>query len=385
MADRIIPVKLSFGGHMPVSTPPVNGANRYAHIDAMRAFAVMLVVLSHAGLGHIVPGGSGVTIFFSISGFIITYLLLREREKTGGFAVGSFYFKRALKILPPFAVVVLLPTLLLSLVGSINWGDVLSQVFFVYNWRVLAPGDPAILPGSGVVWSLSIEEQFYIAFALVWLLAVQTKHWLRITTGLALGVVFYSTAARFLLTFDHATSDRIFYGSDTRLDGIAWGVLAAIGFHYWQSMGSQPNLIARLLASDWAFICAGALYVASLAIRDEGLRDTVRYTMQSLAACVVIVYGLLPGRGPIRHSFYALSTNRVVSLIGLASYSIYLAHLAVMEALQPLLTVPVPIELAILIAAGVGTGIATYYLVEIPAHRWGRKLRASTPAFAANR
>jgi hypothetical protein len=63
--------------------PVLAPSGRYAHLDAMRAFAVMVVVLAHAGLQHVVPGGSGVTIFFSISGFIITFLLLRERDRTG--------------------------------------------------------------------------------------------------------------------------------------------------------------------------------------------------------------------------------------------------------------------------------------------------------------
>ncbi len=88
-----------------------NTAGRFAHIDAMRAFAVLLVVVAHAGAGLIVPGGSGVTIFFAISGLIITLLVLREQYKTGGFAIGGFFFRRAAKILPPLIVVVLVPSL----------------------------------------------------------------------------------------------------------------------------------------------------------------------------------------------------------------------------------------------------------------------------------
>src|SRR3954469_19419128 len=90
--------------------PPLNSANRFAHIDAMRAVAVGLVVVAHAGLDRVVPGGSGVTIFFSISGFIITYLVLRERDSAGGFAVGHFYLRRALKLGPPLVVIVFIPT-----------------------------------------------------------------------------------------------------------------------------------------------------------------------------------------------------------------------------------------------------------------------------------
>ncbi|WP_181365120.1 acyltransferase family protein [Arthrobacter sp. HMWF013] len=88
----------------------------------MRAFAVMLVVVAHAGLGLIIPGGSGVTIFFTISGFIITYLMLRERDKTGGFSLGGFYFRRAVKIAPPLILAVVIPTLIYAIFEDINWG-----------------------------------------------------------------------------------------------------------------------------------------------------------------------------------------------------------------------------------------------------------------------
>ncbi|MGF0263595.1 acyltransferase family protein [Rhodococcus ruber] len=93
----------------PVSGPVVTGGSavpRFAHIDAMRAAAVILVVLAHGGLGDVIPGGSGVTVFFTISGFIITFLVLRERDKTSAFAIGPFYYRRVLKIVPPLLIAI---------------------------------------------------------------------------------------------------------------------------------------------------------------------------------------------------------------------------------------------------------------------------------------
>ena len=111
-----------------------SSVNRYQHVDALRAFAVMLVVVAHAGLGSVVPGGSGVTIFFAISGFIITYLLMREFEKTGTFAIGFFYGRRCLKILPPLFFIVVLPTVIYSFFQQLDWFAFGGQVFFFYNW-----------------------------------------------------------------------------------------------------------------------------------------------------------------------------------------------------------------------------------------------------------
>lgn len=356
-----------------IAPPPLNGANRFAHIDAMRAFAVILVVIAHAGLGGIVPGGSGVTIFFSISGFIITYLLLRERDRTGGFSASKFYFRRVIKIGPPFILIIVIPSVIMSFSKNIDWGAFLGQVLFVFNW-IYIDGHPAVLDGSDVVWSLAIEEQFYIVFAIFWLLAVRFRYWRFAITTIAAAGVAYSTLSRIIMAPDQTLGDRIYYGSDTRLDGIAWGVLAAVAFHWLQNRELTGIRVARLLANDWAFVGAVCIYLLSLIYRDEWFRDTFRYSIQSLAACCVILYGLLPGQGPFRRVFYSVSQWRLVSLIGLASYSIYLIHLVLMNSVRDILGFPMPVNVVILSVIGVAAGILVYRFVEIPVHRWGLKL-----------
>lgn len=357
-----------------IVSPLLNGANRYAHIDAMRAAAVMLVVVAHAGIGHIVPGGSGVTIFFAISGYIITFLLLRERDKTGGFSPRGFYSRRFLKIAPPFTVIALLPTLVYALWNPVHWGAVLSQVFFVYNWIKTQALD--VLPGSEVVWSLAIEEQFYIIFAIVWLFTVKSVHWKRIITSVAVLAIVYSTAARIFLAGE---SDRIYYGTDTRLDGIAWGVLAAIVYHTWLRKSDRNSTFCRFASSDWALALSGVAYLVSLAIRDEWFRDTFRFTLQAVAACVVILYGMLPGDGPIRRVFYRVVGLRLVNLIGLASYSIYLIHLSLDSIFRPVLAdLPLLFRVPFLTVVGVVGGVIIYKLIEVPAHRFGQKSRSAS-------
>ena len=161
--------------------------SRFQHIDAMRAFAVALVVFSHAGLTF-VPGGSGVTVFFCISGFWITYTMLRERERTGGFDWGGFYFRRAVKLAPPLVLIIVIPTLIYSLFHRIDWLDFLGQVFFFFNWRY-TDSEVLVMPGSVVTWSLSIEEQFYLVIALVWLAAVRWRRADAVLAWVAGGVV----------------------------------------------------------------------------------------------------------------------------------------------------------------------------------------------------
>lgn len=357
-----------------VSSAPLNGANRFAHIDAMRAFAVMLVVVAHAGYGHIVPGGSGVTIFFSISGFIITHLLLRERGRTGSFSALGFYYRRAVKLAPPLIVVVVVPTLIYSIWSELDWGAFFAEIFFVFNWWYIS-GEPHVVPGTGVVWSLSIEEQFYIVFAIIWFFAVKSKRWWRVMVGVAAFGIIYSTLSRLILAVGPNASDRIYYGSDTRLDGIAWGVLAALIYHLIEERRRLSKSTFLFLSKDLSFLIAVSVYLISLLIRDDWFRDTFRFTLQSVAACVVIIYGLLPGDGPIRRVFYALSKWRWVSILGLASYSIYLVHLLVMEGMRRYLVLPLPLEALVLSGVGVGVGIGIYQLIEVPAHRYARQLR----------
>jgi len=356
---------------MPSNAPALNVAGRFAHIDAMRAFAVLIVVLAHAGLGHIVPGGSGVTIFFTVSGFIITYLLLRERDKTGGFSVGGFYFRRAAKIFPPFAVIIIVPTLVWAMFNPLSWGAFASQVFFTFNWVTLRTGDQGILPGSGVVWSLAIEEQFYIAFALIWLAFVRASWWRLATAVLAASAILIATALRLVLAASPGSEDRIYFGTDTRMDGIAIGVLAALLFHLWDQRGTRDAAYSQVIGSDLAFAGAIIIYVASLVIRDDWFRDTFRFTFQSIAAAVIILYGMFPRRGPLKHALFAVSAWKPVAIIGLASYSIYLVHLIVDQFIRGFLAGwPLLARTSVLVIVGLAAGIAVYYLIEIPVLRW---------------
>lgn len=361
------------------TTVPVNGAHRFAHIDAMRAYAVLVVVVAHAGAGAVVPGGSGVTIFFTISGFIITFLLLREREKTGGFSVVGFYRRRAFKIAPPFLVAIVIPSFLFAAAGgALNWNAFLSQVFFVFNWLKI-DGVPDVLPGSGVVWSLSIEEQFYIVFAIVWLLLVRRRYWAQATVAIAVFAILASTSLRIFFASTEGQESRIYYGSDTRLDGIAWGMLLAVGYFLWVKRGERPTWYSKMLASDLLLIAAVLLYVASLLLRDEWFRDTFRFTLQSIAAAVVIVYGLLPGSGPLRRTFYAVSLWRPIALAGLASYSIYLVHLVAASAIRGILvTLPSHVSFGVILGLGIALGIAMYYAIELPVQRVRVKLEAKS-------
>lgn len=358
--------------------------NRYAHIDAMRAFAVLLVVFSHAGLTF-VPGGSGVTIFFVISGFIITFLLLRERDKTGGFDLGGFYMRRLIKIAPPLFLALIIPTLIyMAFGGAVNIGDFLGQIFFFFNWRYL-DSQVTVLPGSHVTWSLAIEEQFYLVFALIWLFAVKSKYYLKIVVSLAIFAIVWSNLSRFFLFLDGASSDRIYFGTDTRVEAIAVGTLVAVWFFKYRNtdmVQGRPIRGSRfadssltgagrsipLLGRNWVIVVAVGIYFFSLVIRDDFFRDTARYSLQAIAAALMVLWGQVARRQPLGTKLMKLLQWRFLQLLGLSSYSIYLSHDVIYRLVEPHLEfLPRPVMVLLMVALGLAVGIAMYKFVEIPA------------------
>lgn len=358
-------------------TNPSSG--RFAHIDAMRAFAVMLVVVSHAGLRHIVPGGSGVTLFFCISGFIITHLVLKEHAASGGFDVGRFYLRRLLKLAPPFFLIIVVPTAIYSLSNPVRLTDFLAQVFFVFNWVDMA-GSPQVLPGSAVVWSLAVEEQFYIGFALLWFWLVRSPKRLVWLAIIASAVAIASLLMRIHIAETAFSHNRTYLGTDTRMDGIAIGVLSAVIFFWLEQCRGRGPMLRRVLGSDWIVVVAVGGYLFSLVYRDEYFRETYRYSIQALAAAAFVVYGLIQRESWLRRLLQRAAELRLVQVVGLASYSIYLVHLSFYELTSGFFAGwPKPFAVAALTASGVAVGVIIWRFVELPVERYKKRLEMGRP------
>ena len=152
-------------------------------LDGIRALAVGLVFAAHAGAGNISPGPLGVTIFFFLSGYLITTLLRMEFEKTGSISLRNFYLRRAFRILPPLYLVLAAAygLTLLGLLGAqkLRLGACLSQVFFFRDYQILSSGWDGSQTGrplgTGSLWSLAVEEHFYILFPLCYLVLADSS------------------------------------------------------------------------------------------------------------------------------------------------------------------------------------------------------------------
>lgn len=208
-------------------------------LDGVRAFAVIAVMLYHSGLAWARGGYLGVDIFFALSGFLITGLLIAEWDRWQHLDLLAFWGRRARRLLPALVLVILAVAVyawtLPAGAGSAIRGDGLSSLFYVANWRYIVEGqsyfDQFTEPSPFKhTWSLAIEEQFYLVFPLVLLLLLAWlgRRWGRLALVLLLGSVL-SALLMSALYVPGEDPSRAYYGTDTRIQTLLVGAaLAAV-------------------------------------------------------------------------------------------------------------------------------------------------------------
>ncbi len=340
---------------------------RILSIDALRALAILLVVFAHSGV-PLVPGGVGVTLFFVISGYVITSGLIREFDKTEKFSIKNFYLRRFFKIFPPFLAVVVIPTIIFWNYVEIELQEFLAQIFFVYNW-VKMDSPVGNLLGTQVVWSLSIEEQFYLLVAVIWLLLMRMSpnKLKRNLFFLYLVIFIISSGQRVFISFSYEGArntygeiSRIYYGTDTRVSSIALGGLLAL------YLAQKIELHSRFSKSKNMRFCIYALVVllfaASLFIREPHFRDTFRFTMQETAS-MFVCFIAIKWNFPVR--LQAITESKIVQSIGISSYSIYLVHLIPITILWPIIDKHLNIKNYFLVPSTVFLALLLGYLCHL--------------------
>ena len=132
-------------------------------LDGLRALAVLIVMVAHVGFSHIVPGGFGVTVFFFISGFLITRLLIAESEKKGQIELKSFYIRRFLRLLPALFYMLIVTGLTFTFLGNPpGLVETLAAVGYVMNYQTIGLAFQGMVQEGpwGHLWSLAVEEHF---------------------------------------------------------------------------------------------------------------------------------------------------------------------------------------------------------------------------------
>ncbi|WP_257793729.1 acyltransferase family protein [Microbacterium sp. JZ31] len=310
----------------PTSAPspsldPLKPSDFRPDIQALRALAVVSVLLYHLWPEHLTGGFVGVDVFFVISGFLITLHLLREREKTGRIAIGRFWARRAARLLPA-SLIVLLTTavLVVVIVPRSLWqqflGDILASTFYVQNWNLMAASvdylaaDNAPSPEQHF-WTLSVEEQFYVLLPILLISAIavfRSLPWRRVVFA-TLAIAVVSSFGYGIWLTSNAPSEA-YFSTFTR----AWefGVGALLAF--------APAVASRAAAS--ALSAVGIAAIALSVVLYEG-GSTPFPGSAALLPVLGTAAAIAGGAGS-----FLTSAGRMapVAFTGRISYAVYLWH-----------------------------------------------------------
>ena len=329
-------------------------------LDGLRAVSVALVVASHL-LSPSVPGLFGVNVFFFISGYLITGQLLAELDRSGRIDLPRFWLRRVLRLYPALLVAVAAGTgLMLALGGSVALGDLAAAVFYAVNLREYVHILPEPLPGVphpfSVLWSLAVEEHFYLLFPpLVLLLARRGVAFAAVLAGVIVVAALWRMRMAGVCAAEGCTPLRIEHGTDTRLDSIAFGALLTALL-----AGRLRDKTLALVRSRRLAGLSCALLLGALLVRDEWFRQTLRFTVQGA--------GLFFGIGAIRFGPWAVEARRFLShpalvVVGRWSYSLYLWHWIVLAGAAAVFP---GANGFVLLGASFAAAALSYYAVEQP-------------------
>lgn len=302
---------------------------RLAGLDGLRAIAVIAVIVFHLGNGLLPGGFIGVDVFFVISGFLITTLLLREHGETGHIRVRSFWARRARRLLPALALVVLASsTAALVIGGDVLVGigrQVLGAATFSYNWLAVASESSyfdSITPELfRNLWSLAVEEQFYLLWPFAVLLLVLLRRRALMAAGIAL-LALLSVTTMLVLPSMGATATRLYYGTDTHSFGLSLGAVLAVASARWSPRALEwRRLPRRVVVALGALALLGIAAVAALMAEDSPLVFTGGLPLVAVLTALAIA-GSTVAESPLGR----LLDLRPLAWVGERSYGLYLWH-----------------------------------------------------------
>jgi peptidoglycan/LPS O-acetylase OafA/YrhL len=347
-------------------------------LDGIRTIAFLIVFLSHAGVNRIFsPGGFGVTIFFFLSGYLITTLLRREYEQNQVINLKHFYLRRILRIWPAFYLVLFLASIL-TLIGvleaEIQLPAFLSQALHYYNYYLtfFGPSGSGVAPGTSVYWSVAVEEHFYCLFPFLYISLlkrrVSPQRQMLIFWGICLAILIWRCVIVFGRGGDMMS---IVYLSETRVDSILFGCALAVNGN---PVLDTPYGCDRL----WKYflVPAGITVLLLSFIADSvEFKSTLRFTIQGIALHGLFIAAL---RFPDWGVFQILNWSWM-RFIGMLSYSLYLVHDTVIKAVALYLPqISVPLQGAMSMLISFILAYAMYRYIELPCGKLRKHLSSSS-------
>lgn len=352
--------------------------NRHiAGLDGLRALAVIAVIAYHIAPGALPGGYIGVDIFFVISGFLISTLLMNEHDQTGTINFKKFWMRRARRLLPALiATICIVGSVVFFIKGDILVGlgrQILGATTFSTNWIEIVAGanyfDTSNLHLFANFWSLAVEEQFYVIWPFIVAGIVGMSFFARRSkSGVWVCFVLAITSAvSMALIFQGTNATRVYYGTDTHLFGLMIGAMLA----FWRHARFQPSRYSQRKRSVQLF---GALGLIGIGVLMAVMSDQSLFTYRGglLLASVFVAFALMAivsSPGLLRRLF----TWRPLEWVGVRSYGMYLWHWPLLVLLHRALPVATPLW----VIAGVtcvltvaAAGVSFRYL-ETPIREYG--------------
>lgn len=363
-----------------------NNKSRYLpSIDSLRALAVLAVIIYHVDVNYLPGGFLGVDLFFVLSGYLISSLIIKEYRKTGSINLYNFYLRRARRLLPAVYFMITVGIILMVMFNEVLLKKShLDAIFgYIYSsnwWYIFHKLDYFDTFGSQSpfkhLWSLAIEEQFYMIFPLLFLLINSKKKGKDGTYKLSksflyivLGLIFVSLVT-YILLFDINNISRIYFGTDTRAFSLLVGVVGAI-LYPMDKLNTKITPQENIVYSVVSLISISALITIMIYTSEY---NTWLYRGGFLLVAILgIIIIISSGK---QHTIMAkLLSFKPVVFIGKISYSLYLWHFPILVLTTPVSEIGNPNNFYVILRVILTfiVAIISYVFVERPIRKLGFK------------